>query len=128
MVIEMAFRAKLQSNEHEERRFFDRLRATIHARLGHSKADMELVKTKDISRGGCQIYGWSKIRTGQSINITIESLETKTAKVVWVVGLMAGCVFRTPLSDDDVTAVTSSHLPAEPQRPVFGRKAGTRLR
>jgi hypothetical protein len=126
MEIEMAFRAKLQSNEHVDRRFFDRLRATIHARLGHDKADMEMVRTKDISRGGCQIYGWSEIRTGQSVNLTIESLETKTATVVWVVGLMAGCEFHTPLSDDDVSAVMNSHLPPEPERPVFGQKIGAR--
>ena len=128
MEIEMAFSAKLQSNEQEEHRLFDRLRATVHARLGHSKSGMEMVRTKDISRGGCQIYGWSKIRTGQSINITIESLETKTAKVVWVVGRIAGCEFRTPLSDDDVSAVMTPYISDKLRQPVFGRKTGTRLR
>ena len=72
------------------------LDAVVEARSGQVRSSLQVV---DLSRTGARLKTLSPLRLGNTLWLKLPMLEALQVKVVWVNGVLAGCLFEQPLHE-----------------------------
>ncbi|WP_375270660.1 PilZ domain-containing protein [Sphingomonas sp.] len=104
------FAAEFEPAQMDGRRRSPRAPVSFDARLdGQGGMGRTLCKVVDISLHGCRLQTYSAMTRGQTIWLNLPMIGPVAANVMWADDYVAGCQFRTPLSEEAVAALTERY-------------------
>lgn len=78
---------------------------SLDARIGRGGLDRALCRVNDISTHGARLETYSTLKSGAMIWLTLPTIGSHCARIVWATEFEAGCQFLTPLEERDFLAL-----------------------